>query len=174
MGNRRVNIIVSPGNQGLTTVFKWIQLEKGTDKVMLLSAGGKTSDVICNYHNQLKKVSNLEFLFWNIPKDGWKDFKWDAVEQISDGLTTTPKYDSNTQQTPPPSFFIGTNKMFELKCKKSGKPFITLDRVKIYRVRKTVSELKEINVYDFYLSKYNEDLRINEENEESDFELSEL
>ncbi len=174
MGNRKVGIIVNPGNKGLTTTFKFIQMEMGTDKVMLLSSAGKTSDVLCNYTNQLNTVTDLELLLWNIPRDGWEKFRWDSVEQICDGIATADKYLSNTLVSPPPSMFIATNKMFNLKCEKSGMPYITLDRLKVYRVRQSVSALEEIDIFEYYLAKYGDNLRVNEEEEHSDFDLADL
>eukprot|EP01084_Bolivina_argentea_P320439 555988_1 len=176
MGNRHgMFVIVSPdGGVGLTTTCKYMMMKHGSDTVILISGGGKPSDVIYNYHSQLEKASNCKYLFWNIARDDWKHFRWTSVEEICDAISTSNKYNSETKMKPPPVLILATNKMFDLKDMTTNKPVITLDRIKLYRVKRSVVELERVDVFEFYLKKYGDDPRIEEQKEDSDFDIANL
>eukprot|EP01084_Bolivina_argentea_P304886 526633_1 len=160
MGNRNINVVCSPdGNRGLSTSGKYMKFKHGEEKVICISGGGKSDDVITNFHTQLKVATHCEYLIWNVPRESSHLWSWSSLEQMCDAMTSTNKYNSITKMVSPPSSLVITNKMFELRNPATKMPLITLDRIKMYRVMSTSDTVQAVDVYEYYQAKYGEDPR---------------
>lgn len=103
--NRSIYWIWEPtGNVGKTSIIKLL-LHKFKDNIHYCS-GGKASD-ICYQINEMDEDCNI-FLM-NLPRSAEGKVSYNGIEQVKDGLTSSPKYKGGFKIFNPPHVFIFSN-----------------------------------------------------------------
>lgn len=103
--NRHIYWIWEPiGNVGKTSIVKFL-LNKYNGNIHYC-CGGRASD-ICHQINKMNDVCKI-FLM-NLPRTSEGKVSYNGIEQVKDGLTSSPKYEGGYKIFNPPHVFIFAN-----------------------------------------------------------------
>lgn len=110
------------GNVGKTAIIKYL-LNRFEETAYYIS-GGKAAD-ICNQINDFE--NDIELFLVNFPRTAEGFISYNGLEQVKDGLTSSPKYKGGFKLFNPPHVIVMANFYPDITA-------LSLDRWKIYEI----------------------------------------